>query len=63
MSGNVRKRTFEQVRLGKIRISLRFRTVRSDSSLGAFWVAKNAKFLHKDNADSDHTMRLCVFPT
>ena len=39
MSCNVRKRTFGQERPAMIQISLRIRTVWSDSSLGAFWVA------------------------
>ena len=48
---NVRKRTFGHVRTAKIKISLRIRTVCSGSSLAAFWIAKNAKFLHADNED------------
>ena len=35
----------------KIQISLRIRVVWSESSLGAFWTAKDAKFLHADNKD------------
>ena len=34
----------------KIHISLRIRAVWSESSLSAFWVPKNAKFFHADNA-------------
>ena len=49
ISRNVRKRTFGHVHLAKIHISLRIRAVRSESTLGAFWIAKDAKFLHADN--------------
>ena len=41
-SHNVRKRTFRYVRPAKIQISLRIRVVRSESSLGIFWIAKDA---------------------
>ena len=51
MTHNVRKRTSGQVRTAKIQISLRIR--RSESSLGAFGISKDAKFLHADNEDSD----------
>ena len=51
MSLNVRKRTFRHVLSAKIQISLRIRAVWSESSLGAFWIAKIAKFLHADNED------------
>ena len=30
-------------------------SARSESSLGTFWIAKDAKFLHADNEDSDQT--------
>ena len=30
---------------------MRIRAVRSESSLGAFWIAKDAKFHHVDNED------------
>ena len=33
------------------------RTVWSESVLGAFWIPKDAKFLHADNEDSEHTAR------
>ena len=36
---NVRKRTIGHVRPAKIQISLRIRAVRSEYSLGAFWIA------------------------
>ena len=47
----VRKRTFEHVRPAKIQIRLRIRAVWSESSLGLFWIAKDAKCLHADNGD------------
>ena len=39
----------------KIQISLRIRTDRSESLQGAYWIAKDAMFLHLDNEDSDQT--------
>ena len=54
LSRNVRKRKFEHVRLAKIQISLLIFAVWSESSLGSFWIAKDATFLHADNEDSDH---------
>ena len=45
---------FGHVRPAKIQISLCVRTVWSESSLGAFWIAKDAKFL-ADNEDSNRT--------
>ena len=48
-----RKRTLEHVRPAKIQIRLRIRAVWSESSLGAFWIAEDAKFLHADNEGSD----------
>ena len=42
MSRNVWKRPFGHVRPAKIQISLRIRAVWSESSLGAFWIAKDA---------------------
>ena len=44
--------------LAKIQISLRIRAVWSESSLGAFWIAKDAKFLYADNEDYDQTARM-----
>ena len=35
----------------KIQISLRIRAVWSESSLGGFWIDKDAKFHHVDNED------------
>ena len=43
------------MRPAKVQVSLRFRAVWSESSTNAFWIAKNAKFLHADNKDSDQT--------
>ena len=36
-----------------------FRSVWSESSIGAFCIANDAQFRHADNADSDQTARLC----
>ena len=58
MSGIVRKRTSGFVRPAKIQISLRIRAVWSESSLGAFWIAKDAEFLQTDNEDSDRTAHM-----
>ena len=57
MSRNVKQRTWEHVRPAKIQISLRIRAGWSESSQGAFWIAKDAKSLHADNEDSDHIAR------
>ena len=54
MSENV---IFVHVRPAKIRISLSIRAVWSQSSLSAFWIAKDANFLPADNEDSDQTER------
>ena len=40
------KATFGHVRPAKLQISLRIRAVRSEASIGAFWIPKDAKFLH-----------------
>ena len=40
-----------------IKIGLRFRTICLESSLGAFWIAKDAKFIHVDNK-TDQTARM-----
>ena len=42
----------------QIQISLRFRAVRSESSLDVFWIPKDAKCLHVDNKKSDQTARM-----
>ena len=57
MNRIVRKRTF-YVRPAKIQISLRIRAVWSESSLDAFWIAKDAKFIHADKEESDQTVRM-----
>ena len=54
------KAYFGHVRPAKIQISLRIRAVWSESSLGAFWIAKDAKCLRADNEDSDQTRRLIL---
>ena len=46
------------MRRAKIQISLRIRTVWSDSSLCAFSIAKAAKCLLANNEDSDQTVRM-----
>ena len=53
MNRNVRKRTLGYVRPAKIQISLRIRAVWSESLLGAFRIAKDAKFLCVDKHWSD----------
>ena len=52
ISLNVKKHTFRHLCLAKIQISLYFHIVWPESSLGAFWIARDAKFLHADNKDS-----------
>ena len=46
------------MRPSKIQISLRIRAVWSESPMGAFSIAKDRKFLHADNQDSDQTARM-----
>ena len=46
-----RQKNVGHVRQAIIQISLRIRAVWSESSLGAFWKAKDAKFLHVDKKD------------
>ena len=58
MTPNVKRRTFGPVCSAKIQISLRIRADWWESSLSAVWKAKDAKFLHADNADSDQTARM-----
>ena len=55
-SRNVRKR-FGHVRLAKIQIRLRIRSVGPESLLGAFRIAKNATFLNAEHEDSDQIGR------
>ena len=57
MTRSLRKRTFGHMRLLKILIRLRIRAVWSESSLGTVLTAKDAKFLHADNENSDLTAR------
>ena len=54
----VRKYTFGHVRPANIQISLHIRVVWSESSLGAFWIAIDAKFLNADDEDSNQTARM-----
>ena len=49
------KPTKWHVRPAKTQIRLGVRPVRSESSLYAQWVAKDASFLHEDSEDSDQT--------
>ena len=49
---------FINVRRAKIQTSLRIRAVWSESSLGTFWIANDAKFVHKDNEDTGQTVRM-----
>ena len=44
---------------GKIRINLCIRTVPSDSSLGAFWTARDARFSQVDKENTKQTARMC----
>ena len=46
------------MRPAKIQIRLLINAVWSESSLDAFWIAKDAKVLHADNEDSDQTGRM-----
>ena len=56
MYRNGRKCTFAHVSQAKIQISLRIRAGWSESSLGAFWITKDARFFFLvDNKDSDQT--------
>ena len=50
-------RNVRHARRAKIQISPRIRTVWSESLLGAFWTAKDAKILHADKEDSNQTAR------
>ena len=49
------------VRPAKTQICLGIRPVWSESSLCAYWVAKDPSFLHADSEDSDQTGRIWVF--
>ena len=54
---NVRNRTFRHVQCTSSKDSDQPARSRSEPSLGAFWIAKHAIFLHADNRDSDQTAR------
>ena len=51
MSRNIRKSTFGHLHPAKIQITLRIRTVWSESLLDAFWKSNDVKFLYADNED------------
>ena len=51
-------RIFGHSHPAKIQIRLRIRAIRSESSLGTFWIAKVAKIFHADIEDSDQTTRM-----
>ena len=46
------------MRPAKIQISKRIRVDWSEPALAFFWIAKDAKFLHAENEDSDQTARM-----
>ena len=56
-NSKVRELAFGHVRPAKIKISLHIGVVWSESSLAAFWIAKDAKFPHADIKDSD---QMCI---
>ena len=58
ISHNVIKHVFGHVRLAKIQISLGICAVCSKSSLDTLLIAKEAKFLHADNEDSEKSVRM-----
>ena len=58
MSRNGQKRALEHVRQANIQISLRICAVWSESSLGAFCIAKDPQFLHADSGDYDQIARM-----
>ena len=57
-SPNVRKRIFGHVRLAKIQISLCIYAAWSAASRGEFWIAKDVKFIHTGNKESDQIARI-----
>ena len=57
-SHNVRNPTFGHVRPAKNLISLRISAAWLESLAGAFWIAKDAKFLHSNNEASDQTAQM-----
>ena len=54
----MRQRTYGHKSPAKIQISLRSRAVWSESSLDAVWIAKDVKFLHAENEDTDQTAQM-----
>ena len=58
LSRDVRKYTLVHVRPSKTQVSPRIRAVWSESSLGAFWTAKDINFVYADNEHSDQTARM-----
>ena len=58
MSLNARIPTLGHVRPAKVPVSLCIPAVCKESPLGAFWIAKDAKFLHADNEDSEQSARM-----
>ena len=58
MNYKLRKCTFSHVCPVNTQISLHVCTVLSESSLAAFWIAEDVKFLHRDLEDSDQTAHL-----
>ena len=55
---NVKKYIFERSRPAKIQIRWHIRGNWSESSLGAFWIAKAAKFLHAYKKDTYQFVRI-----
>ena len=49
---------FGNIQPVKMNVSLRIHAVGSESSLGTFCIATDAKFLHADNEDSNQTARM-----
>ena len=58
---NARKHTFGHMRPAKIQIGLRIRTVWSEPSLDAFWIAKDAKFLVSTKTDQTAQVRRMIW--
>ena len=59
MNRNVQKLIFGHVRPGKIQIRLGNRGVWLESTLGIFWIGKDAALPHADNGYSDQIARVC----
>ena len=58
LSTNIRKRICGHVRPAKIQIRLSICAVWSESSLDAFWIVSDARFVHAGNEDSLQTARM-----